>query len=101
MFIMANKRRFASIIIAAFIVVAVLTSLFVVAHEADHDCIGEDCPVCAVIAACQTILKTLRDALVVAAAALVCFVVAASIEKFISIRSSENTPISLKVKLLN
>ncbi|MBR6049630.1 MAG: hypothetical protein IKP68_00320 [Clostridia bacterium] len=98
---MANMRRFVAVIIAVLVIVAVMTSLFVVAHEADHDCVGEDCHVCAVIAACQTILKTLRDALVVAATALVCIAIAAPLVYLFRIRSSHTTPISLKDKLLN
>ena len=98
---MANMRRFAAIVIAALVIVAVMTSLFVVAHEADHDCVGEDCHVCAVIAVCQTILKTLRDALIVAATVLVCIAITAPIVCLFRIRSSHSTPISLKDKLLN
>ena len=33
---MVTKRRFAAAILAAFILVAVVASLFIVVHEADH-----------------------------------------------------------------
>ena len=98
---MVTKRRFAAAILAAFILVAVAASLFIVVHEADHDCIGEGCPICAVVAVCQNTLKTLFRALAVfaAIAVSVCFAVV-----FITVFSASvhnETPISLKVKLLD
>ena len=98
---MVTKRRFAAAILAALILVAVTASLFIVVHEADHDCIGEGCPVCAVVAVCRNTLKTLSGALAVfaAIAASVCFAVIL-ITGFNASLHNE-TPISLKVKLLN
>ena len=96
-----TKRRFAAAILAALILVAVTASLFVVAHEADHDCIGEGCPVCAFIAVCQNTLETLSEALGVfaAIAAPVCFVAVF----FTPLKAVlyKGTPVLLKVKLLN
>lgn len=98
---MVTKRRFAAAILAALVIVAVTASLFVVVHEADHDCIGEGCPVCAVVAVCRNTLKTLSGALAAfaAAAASVCFAAILILALNASFRSE--TPISLKVKLLN
>ncbi|MBQ7645754.1 MAG: hypothetical protein IJS94_00655 [Clostridia bacterium] len=98
---MVTKRRFAAAILAAFILVAVAASLFIVVHEADHDCIGEGCPICAVVAVCQNTLKTLSGALAVCAAiaASVCFA-----EILITVFNASfhsETPVSLKVKLLD
>ncbi len=98
---MVTKRRFAAAILAALILVAVTASLFIVAFESNHECIGEDCSVCAVIAVCQNTLKTISEGLAVFAvlAALVCF----SMVFCMAARpgSQSETPISLKVKLLN
>ena len=33
-----------------------LSSAFI-AHEADHDCCGEDCPVCAFIEQCENVVR--------------------------------------------
>lgn len=98
---MVTKRRFAAAILAAFILVAVTASLFIVVHEADHDCIGEGCPICAVITLCQNTLKALGDALIAAALVFACFCFAASVMSFSRIATYNQTPISLKVKLLN
>ncbi len=98
---MVTKRRFAAAILAALILVAATASLFIVVHEADHDCIGEGCPICAVVTVCQNTLKTLSVALAVfaAIAASVCFTVI-----FITVFNASfhnETPVSLKVKLLD
>ncbi len=98
---MAAKRRLAAAILAAFVFVAVMASLFIVIREVDHDCTGEGCPICAVIAVCQKTLKTRSEALAVfdATAALVCFVVF-SVTLFKAVLQNK-TPIILKDKLLN
>ncbi len=98
---MVTKRRLAAAILAALILAALTVSLFIVVHEAGHDCIGEGCPVCAVVAACQNTLKTLAGALAVfaAAAASVCSAVLFVTAFNASLRNE--TPVSLKVKFLN
>ena len=77
-----------------------LSALFVVSH-ADHDCTGEDCPICQQIYLCTQTLKTLSIAVI---AATVFFALAALLH--ITIRQTEavcvpHTPVSLKVKLTN
>ena len=98
---MTNKKHSAAIICAAFVLFALMISLFVIADESDHDCIGENCPVCAVIALCQNTLKTLGDALIAAAVVFACFCFTASVISFFHVVTYNETPISLKVKLLN
>ncbi len=98
---MTNKKRFAAIALAVLVLFVLMTSLFVIAHEADHDCTGENCPVCAVIAFCRNTLKTLGDALIAAAVVFGCFCLAGSVTAFSRAEIYSETPISLKVKLLN
>lgn len=97
---MVTKRRFAAAILAALVLVALTASLFIVVHAAHHDCSGDDCPVCAAAAVCRDTLKTLSGALAVfAAVASVCFAVILITSYIASLRIE--TPVSLKVKLLN
>ena len=49
--------RFFAGIAALILLAAVLFSAFFLALEADHDCAGDDCPICACILLCE---KTLR-----------------------------------------
>ena len=98
---MTNKKRVVAVILSALVLFALMTSLFVIMHEADHDCIGENCPVCAVIAVCQNTLKTLGGIVGAAALAFACFSFTASVIAFFRTISYNETPVSLKVKLLN
>ena len=98
---MTNKKRLAGVILAALILFALMTSLLIIIHEADHDCTGENCPVCAVISVCQNTLKTLGGIPGAAALAFACFCFTASVIAFSRIISYKETPVSLKVKLLN
>ncbi len=98
---MAGIRRTAAVILTVITAVAILFSLFVIVCENDHDCTGDNCPVCALIHFCRETLKALGDTLLIAlfALAVPCF---ASLAKSAGRGSSFiGTPISLKVKLLN
>lgn len=98
---MAKVLRLSAVLLAAFILVAIMFSLFMIIHEADHDCIGDNCPVCAVIVLCQNTLKALGDALIAAALVFACFCFSAPVLSFPRVVTYNHTPISLKVKLLN
>ena len=98
---MAKKRRLAAFLFAALVLLAAAASLCVMACEADHDCIGETCPVCAVIALCRNTLKALGIVLLYAAAAFGCIRLAAALQAVCRALSDCETPITLKVKLLN
>jgi len=88
-----------TLILLCVVLFTVLTSVFLLAHTAEHDCIGDGCPVCTVIAACLQNLKNFGKA---AALAFALFSVFAAVlgngrtEKQPFFRF---TPISLKVKL--
>lgn len=47
---------------AVLLVFALIFSVFFVATEADHHCIGEHCPICQQIQTCQTLLEQLSTA---------------------------------------
>ncbi len=98
---MAKVRRLSAVLLAAFVLVAMMFSLFTIVHDSCHECTGDNCPVCAVIAMCRNTLKTLRDALTAAVLVFVCFCFAASVPLFSHIAAYNQTPVSLKVMLLN
>ncbi len=99
---MSKIFRLAASIMAAVIVAAFVLSLFFVIHEADHDCTGEDCPICARIEAC---INTAKNFINFAAAALILFLIPCLLihTSFspLKIFGKEKTPVFLKVKLLN
>ena len=97
---MTKKRVMAAVLAALILVVMLSSSLFIIEH-ADHDCTGEDCPICEQIYLCTQTLKTLSAAVM---ATCVFFLLAALLQ--IRIRQVEaacvsHTPVSLKVKLSN
>lgn len=98
---MAKKRILIAVAFAAFVLFAVMASALVIAHEADHDCAGDDCPVCAAIAICQNTLKTLGYALGVVAFITVCIVFLRFLRSLFRAVSFNHSPVLLKVKLLN
>lgn len=56
-----KKRTFVSIICAVLLLTALCSSLFIM-KEADHDCTGADCPICAAISEAENTLKKLGNA---------------------------------------
>lgn len=94
-------RRIAAGLLAALVLVAMMTSLCFLAGEADHDCIGESCPVCAVIALCRSTLRALCGLLLAAAIAVLCVRAAAVLPSALRVAANRCTPVALKVKLLN
>ncbi len=65
-----NLRRFFAGIMAFMILVFVLLSTTFIAAEADHDCEGEDCPVCATIQICARTLDQVGSLITVLATVL-------------------------------
>ena len=65
-----KRNRIAALLLAVTILVIMLYSAFFVAAEADHDCVGEGCPICYQIDACQNTLKSLSLAVCVTAVAV-------------------------------
>ena len=98
---MTNKKRRAAVLLAALILASLMTSVFVITKEADHDCIGSSCPVCVAIEVCRSVLKTRGSAVPAAAALFAVFRFAAAAPPFSGAPAVRKTPISLKVKLLN
>lgn len=94
-----NRRRIISIIAAAAFLLAILCSMAYIAAEADHDCDGDGCAICAQISICRNTLKNLMTA--------VCAAVFAAAFIYILCRSASvctysvqfSSLVSLKVKL--
>ena len=98
---MTKQRRVKALILAFFVFFAMTTSLFVIALEADHDCIGEDCAICAVVAICENTIKVLCASLFAIALLIIfgCFN-SFTFSSFFK-QTYGKTLVSLKIKLLN
>ena len=64
-----NKPKCLASALAVLLALVMLFSVVYIALEADHDCCGEDCAICAQIQACEDLLRNLLTVAVFAAAA--------------------------------
>ena len=95
---MTKKRRLISCFLAALFVLVMLSSLVFIVLEAEHDCTGEDCPVCYQINVCERTLKSGLAAAVFFAAGLAGVICSPAAPLPTGVRLCL-TPVTLKVKL--
>ncbi len=98
---MKTKRRIISALLILLIFFVLFASYYFILHETRHDCSGEDCPVCALVAICRNTLRSFSIGLILFALLLAS--VARSFSLFDTRVDSARaiTPVSLKDKLLN
>ena len=73
---MANKKRLIALVVLAAVLVITLFSSCYVIKEADHDCTGAACPVCAMIEQCENNLRQIgigQSTVLAVVAAVFCF----------------------------
>jgi len=98
---MTNKNRAVTLILAIAIGFTILFSFFCIAVQPDHDCIGEDCPVCTQISLCEDTVKSLELAVLKIIAAIIsAYFCIIQINVPVPYRK-QVTPVSMKVKLSN
>ena len=96
----SGSKRIAAGIMGIMMLVVVLFSACFIAFEADHDCEGDDCHICACIRQCEIILNQAGDVTVqaVEATAVVIFFISALFSVY---RIAPETLVSQKVRLNN
>lgn len=72
------KRRILAVCICIVFLFAFVASFAFIAKAADHDCAGEDCTICAEIAACASLFRRLS---LCAFAALLCLCAVFALQK--------------------
>ena len=96
---MTKKKRIISLVVAVAVFFVMLYSALYIAAEANHDCVGENCPICYQISVCENTLKNLSFAVcAVAFAAAFTYTPRRSITACADVTPSY-TLVSLKVKL--
>ena len=96
---MEKKKRIAALVLAVTVLFVMLYSALFIAAEANHDCVGENCPICYQISVCENTLKNLSLAVcAVAFAAAFTYTLCRSISACADVTPSY-TLVSLKVKL--
>ena len=94
-----SKKVFAVILVTAVLCAFLFSALFLI-HESDHDCEGETCRICAMLAVCRTVIRSFAVLSVICAVILLSRV---SVRVINARCKTENkyTPVSLRVRLLN
>lgn len=97
---MAKRKRIAALVLAVLICCALLISACFIADEADHDCTGDNCAICAMISLCEGLMRHLGAIVLVCAAvcAARCVCVMAGA---VQVCGDHATPVTLRVKLSN
>ena len=98
---MTNRSRIAAAVLAAITILVVLSSSIFIIEHADHNCTGEDCPICEQLYSCAQNLKNLA-----AAAIAVTVMIAFRFAAYAGVGQAKyayapHTPVNLKVKLSN
>lgn len=96
---MEKKKKVLAALLAVSVLFAMLYSALFIAAHADHDCDGEDCPICYQINVCQNTLKNLSFAVSAAAFAAAFTYTLCRIIPSCTEVSRTFTLVSLKVKL--
>jgi hypothetical protein len=63
---MMDRKRFGALLLCIGLILVLSVSTAFIAHEADHDCCGEDCPICRTVAINISLLRTLGLAVLAA-----------------------------------
>ena len=95
---MTTRRKVALILTIAFVFVMLFSQVFVIA-EADHDCSGEDCPVCETVAVIGNFFKELS---IIGCLAFACAATVFAVIRSLFTRNETRSVfslITLKVKL--
>lgn len=96
---MPGKSRVLAAALTAALLFLLLSSALYIAMEAEHDCTGDDCPICCRLAVCENAMKLLGQA-----AGLVLFAAAAAVSASALPSAAKKAAravslVSLKVKL--
>ncbi len=98
---MPGHKRIAAGIMGTLMLFIMLFSAFYIVAEADHDCTGEDCPICDCIQQCENTLHQIGDGIASKAAVIIPIVfLLVSIFLFAALFPKE-TLVSRKVRLNN
>ena len=97
----SKALRIAAVTMGLMMLILVLFSAFYIAAEADHDCCGEGCPICACIHQCEKTLRGIGDGTAVRCAAVAPVILILLAAAFVIPAVSLDTLISRKVRLNN
>ncbi len=96
-----QSNRFVAGIMAVMMLVVVLFSVTFIVVEIHHDCCGEDCPVCACISQCESILQQFGYGMTLQAAVISLAVILVLCNFLSFFIRAQDSPVSRKVRMNN
>ena len=97
----SNRIRITAGIMAVMMLVVMFVSSFFIAAHADHDCTGEDCPICACIHQCENTIRGAGSDITVMSAVIIPVLISLLLMSFGVPSFQWDTPVSVKVRLNN
>lgn len=94
-----KTKRFTAILLAAIVLFAVMSAVFFIGAEAEHDCSGDDCLICYQISSCSSILKSFGSVAFFVTAVLCLMLLSASLFGNTADYFINNTLVSLNIKI--
>lgn len=94
-------KKITAAIIAASVLFILLFSVFFIAKHVDHDCTGDDCPVCACLQQYETVLRGMETGMTVGTGICVPVLVLMIYILLFYGSVAGKTPVSIKVRLNN
>ncbi len=98
---MLKQKKMIAGMLAMLLAVILFSSVLFIAVEANHDCIGDGCPICCQIQNCENLLKNLTAAVGAACLAAAALYAVCRLTACVSAPVSHLTLVHLKVKLSN
>ena len=95
------KRKSLAVVLSIVLLAFFVCSILFIAHEADHDCSGEDCPICEEITVLEKAIEELGTgmiALIITCAIVFAFVDNLSLQQ--GNRTKDESLVSLKIEIL-
>lgn len=96
-----KKQRTMALVISVFILVISLFSTFFIAEESNHDCTGQDCPICACIQQAEQTVKNLGSGILSEGLGLAIAGIVAILLIEIEIFVPASSPVAQKVRMNN
>lgn len=92
-------KRILCLLLALIVLLALLSAAAYIAAEGDHDCCGEDCPVCALLSLCSGILHQPGSPAVAQAAAVLLVILSVLTDTAVGADVLRTTLFSRRVRL--
>lgn len=98
---MTKRIKIVAVTLAVAFLLSVSLSLCFITQESDHDCIGEGCEICALLSQCERTLKILFAFAKETVLAISISYISHGFIKSLTDVMSQDSPVALKIKLLN